>query len=105
MAGGLKYRNKPTEVNGTRFASKREAARYKDLLWLKSVGKVTDLVLQKRYPIKVNGQLVTTYVADFVYTTDAGESIVEDAKGFKTQVYSIKRKLMKAVHNIDVVEV
>lgn len=34
-----------------------------------------------------------TYIADFVYTR-GGKTIVEDAKGFKTKDYIIKKKLM-----------
>lgn len=35
-----------------------------------------------------------TYVADFTYTRK-DESIVEDVKGLKTQVYRIKKKLFE----------
>lgn len=34
-----------------------------------------------------------TYVADFTYRED-GEFIVEDYKGFKTEEYKIKKKLL-----------
>lgn len=103
--GGSKYKNQPTEVNGVRFASKKEAGRYKELLWLASVGKITGLALQVRYPLRVNDRLITTYVSDFDYTTDTGESIVEDAKGYRTQIYLLKKKLMAAVYDIKIVEV
>jgi hypothetical protein len=43
-------------------------------------------------------------VADFVYTT-AGETVVEDVKGVRTDVFILKRKLMKAIFNIEVQEV
>ena len=49
--------------------------------------------------------------ADFVYTdTATGEKIVEDAKGFRDphsatyQVFVIKRKLMRHVHGIKILE-
>ena len=45
-------------------------------------------------------------MADFVYIDNrTGERVVEDAKGAKTDVYIIKRKLMKYMHNITVQEV
>lgn len=34
------------------------------------------------------------YVADFVYEDKDGRTIVEDAKGMRTDVYKIKRKIM-----------
>lgn len=45
-----------------------------------------------------------TYVADFCYWKD-GKYIVEDVKGFKTEAYKIKRKLMLYVHGIKIVEI
>ena len=45
------------------------------------------------------------YVADFVYRDSAGQMVVEDVKGVRTQGYRIKRHLMLAVHGIEVREV
>jgi hypothetical protein len=49
----------------------------------------------------VNGILICTYIADFTYTRD-GKYIVEDFKGVLTDVFKLKRKLMKAIFNIDI---
>jgi hypothetical protein len=47
-----------------------------------------------------------SYYADFMYTiAETGENVVEDAKGFRTEAYKIKRKLMLAVHGIRIKEV
>jgi len=100
-----KYSNKPVELDGYTFASKLERDRYADLKLLAYAGKVTDLRLQVAYPLIVNGEKVCTYVADFVYTdTDTGQSVVEDAKGYVTPVYNLKRKLMHAIHSITIRE-
>ena len=45
-----------------------------------------------------------TYIADFVYEKN-GETIVEDFKGVRTDVYVVKRKLMLYVHGISIREV
>ena len=45
------------------------------------------------------------YVADFVYTTAAGEVVVEDVKGVRTREYIIKRKLMLWRHHVQIREV
>jgi hypothetical protein len=47
-----------------------------------------------------------SYIADFVYhDVKSGNLIVEDAKGFKTEKYIIKKKLMLWVHGIRIKEV
>lgn len=66
-------------------------------------GLITDLVLQKRYPLEVKGYKVGDYVADFVYMRD-GLQVVEDFKGMKTPVYNIKKRLMLAIHGITIFE-
>lgn len=99
-----KYRNRKTTLFGITFDSQREAQRYLVLRADLEAGSIKDLQLQVPYEIKINGVKVCKYVADFVYQKD-GKTITEDSKGMKTQVYILKRKLMKAVHGIDIVEV
>lgn len=107
-----KYRAERTELDGVHFASKREAKRWGELLLLEKAGAIKGLRRQVRYPLTVNGELVTTYVADFEYLlapTKKSQSVwipvVEDAKGFRTKEYILKRKLMHAVYGIEVREV
>ena len=95
-----KYNNKKTYVEGIKFDSKKEAMRYK---MLKIDPEVTDLKLQVKFPIIINGQKVCTYIADFTYFR-GGEYVVEDSKGFVNSYYKIKRKLMKVVNNITILE-
>lgn len=45
------------------------------------------------------------YVADFVYKDGHGRTVVEDAKGYRTDVYKLKKKLMLYVHGIEIMEV
>jgi len=103
-----KYRAVKTEVDGHRFDSKREAARYAELRALERAGKIHGLELQPRFPIEVNGHLVCVYVADFRYRVGKGRKVrvvVEDSKGIRTPVYRLKKKLVLAVHGIEVQEV
>lgn len=99
-----KYRNQRVEVDGIAFASKKEARRYAELKLLERAGEICALQLQVRYPLKVLGQLVTTYVADFQYV-DADGLVVEDVKGFRTDLYKVKAKLFKAVVGFPIREV
>ena len=106
LQGTRKYRNVPTTVDGKRFASKREAARYQTLVMRQRVGEIRGLECQPRYPLVVNGVKVATYVADFVYAVaDTGELVVEDAKGVRTRDYVMKSKLLLALYGHQVREV
>lgn len=105
-----KYRNLPTTrlaSDGTvkRFPSRGEAARFDELQALEKAGVISRLRTQVPYPIEVDGRLVCTYVADFVYVDDAaGKTVVEDYKGKRTEVYQIKKKLLLATQGITVLE-
>ncbi|WP_335956427.1 DUF1064 domain-containing protein [Acinetobacter bereziniae] len=107
-----KYGNQKVIIDGEKVAdSKHEFRRLNDLIALQRAGQIKDLQTQVRYKLipaqKICGVKVrgTDYVADFVYWTSEGQFICEDAKGHKTADYIIKRKLMKMIHDIDVVEV
>lgn len=96
-----KFRAKPVEYDGIRFASTGEGRRYLQLKLLLQQGYIEDLKLQVDFPITINGQKVCSYRADFVYTEN-NLQIVEDFKGVETPVFKLKRKLMRAVHNIEI---
>jgi hypothetical protein len=99
-----KYGNRFTEVDGIKFHSAKEARRYGELKILQAAGEIRALMLQPRFKLAVNGQHVTTYVADFIYD-QGGKTVVEDVKGYKTELYKLKAKLFAAVHGFDVTEV
>lgn len=99
-----KYRAIRTEVDGIVFASKREAKRYQELKMLERVGVISALKLQPRFPIAVNGERICVYVADFEYA-EKGKRKIEDAKGVKTPVYRLKKKLVEAQYGIEIEEV
>lgn len=97
-----KYGNRKTLVDGVTFASAREAKRYGELKLLQRAGEISELSLQPKFELGINGVKVCAYHADFSYKCK-GLVVVEDSKGFETQVFKLKRKLMKAVHGIEVV--
>lgn len=100
-----KYGNKKTEIDGLQFDSQREADRWGVLKLMAVAGEIVDLDRQVRFDLKVNGQKICAYIADFTYRKAAGSSlIVEDVKGVKTRDYVIKKKLLKALHGIEVLE-
>ncbi len=92
-----KYKAVKTEVDGITFDSKREAARYMELVLLERAGEISHLELQPSFVCMVNGHKICTYKADFRYFS-ASKSIVEDVKGVKTPVYRLKKKLVEALY-------
>lgn len=98
-----KYRNEKGKVDGIKFDSLREKKRYGQLKMLELAGKIEELTLQKSYPLEVNGKLICTYRADFVYRV-VGRWVCEDVKGVRTPAYRIKSKLMYAIYGIEILE-
>lgn len=114
-----KYHNRKVVIQGIEFDSTLEGYRY---LYLKSAEKkgiirnlrrqvefevipkqtkTIEQVGKQGQPIKPKEVLLehnTTYLADFTFEWNNGESwieVVEDTKGFVTPEYVIKRKLMR----------
>jgi len=102
-----KYRNKKVEHDGMIFDSKRELKRYLELLQLEKAGFISRLARQTKYELipKCGKNRACHYIADFEYVNDAGELIIEDAKGMKTREYIIKKKIMLWRWNIEVKEI
>ena len=102
-----KFKNIKVDLDGIKFDSKKEAARYVHLKRLEAIGGISMLERQEKYRLEVNGVHVATYVADFVYCNKNDKIIVEDVKSAHTRklpVYRLKKKLMKAIYNIDIME-
>jgi hypothetical protein len=98
-----KYGAEKVELEGMKFDSRKEAKRYTDLRLMEKAGDIANLKRQVPYELVVAFTLIATYKADFVYLKD-GKEVVEDVKGYKTEIYKIKKKLMKACHGIEVLE-
>jgi hypothetical protein len=106
--GQNKYNAKKTEVNGRTFDSAAEAERAVELQWLLELGQITDLRYQVPFELipDQDGERAVFYRADLVYRRVADDSmVIEDVKGFRTDAFRIKRKLMKFVHNLTIVEI
>lgn len=101
--GKRKFKNTPTMVEGEKFQSKKEAKRWIALKTIEHGGRISGLQRQVKFSLDINGVHICDYIADFVYRDERG-MVAEDCKGFRTDVYKMKKVLMKAIHNIDVVE-
>jgi hypothetical protein len=97
-----KYGSKKTICNsGHLHASKKEAKRCNELVLLEKTGKIRWLkqqpvfTLQPKFRWRGKGIRAITYIADFSYfDTKSKIFIVEDTKGYKTEKYQIKKKLL-----------
>lgn len=115
-----KYLAKKTTVvlpDGTEhtFDSSKEARVYNELLIRLKAGEISDFRLQVPFELipkqkRSDGKTERSckYIADFVYVEDGVEKVV-DVKGYKKgqayAVFAIKRKLMKRIYGIEIIEV
>lgn len=106
-----KYGSRVLIVDGERFDSQREYARWQELRLLERAGEISALERQVPYELAPSVRLdgrrkpALRYYADFRYRDALGRVVVEDAKGVRTEAYRVKRHLMATVHGIVVVEV
>ena len=104
-----KYKNKKVVIDNILFDSKKEANYYTYLKLLEKAGKIKNLELQKKFILQdkfnLNGKTyrAITYVADFVYE-EKGQTHVVDTKGYRTEVYKIKKKLFMKKYGIEIEE-
>jgi hypothetical protein len=108
-----KYRNIPATIDGIKFDSQKEGMRYVQLRQLERNGEITELKPHPKFnlwaatnggqgePVKIG-----TYSADFAYIQD-GERVVEDCKSgpTKTTSYRLRKKIVEANYNIEIIEV
>ncbi|VVD74731.1 DUF1064 domain-containing protein [Pandoraea commovens] len=104
-----KYGNNPCELDGEKFDSEKEMHRWQVLVAEEKVGLISGLLRQVSFEIAatvvIDGRKrpARYYVADFVYQRD-GATVIEDVKGFLTQMYRLKRHLM-ALQGLTITEI
>lgn len=101
-----KYGNRIVEEDGYRFDSEMERRRYRELKLLRDNDVIADLTVHPVFPLVVNGHKIGRYTADFSYQDrERGETVVEDVKGTRTEAYVVRKKLVKALYDVDIREV
>jgi len=96
-----KYKNKYTVIDGIKFQSIKEANKYSELKMLKLTGEIKFFLRQ--VPFDLPGNI--KYKLDFLVFWSDGKISFIDVKGFKTQVYKIKKKQIKSLYGVDIEEV
>lgn len=91
--------------DGQVFDSRKECDRWCVLRLLERAGRISELRRQVSYELipKQGTMRACSYVADFTYQEN-GHLVVEDCKGYRTEGYKIKKKLMLWVHGIRIKE-
>lgn len=96
-----KYRNTKTTFNDIKFDSKAEADYYRYLKNQEKKGEVSEIKLQPKFTLqknfKFNGKIIRsiTYTSDFKFKDKNGFTHIVDVKGFKTNEFKIKEKMLK----------
>ena len=102
-----KFGNKKHQLDGINFVSKAEAAYY----WFRikprnDTGEISNLVFQPRIRCQVGEVKICDYIADFSYFDrnergqhdQQGCQVIIEVKGYKTDVYKLKKKLVHALY-------
>lgn len=95
-----KYHNKKCFYKDMAFDSKKERDYYVILEMMLKNNQITDLKTQVKFELqpsfKFNGKTIRSisYIADFTYIKD-GKLIIVDTKGYRTEVYKLKKKMMQ----------
>ncbi len=115
IAKPAKYRNRKVLLDdGTKIDSRKEYRYWQHLLLLEKGGKIKLIERQVRFELvpkqqgEIRNERAAAYEADFRVTHADGRVEVIDCKSEitrKNPVYVLKRKLMKFIHGIEVVEV
>lgn len=113
-----KYGARAVLVDGLRFDSQREAARYQELCLMEQASLIDELEVHPAFPLMVpdltqDGEprvfyTVGVYYADFRYRNlRTGELVVEDVKSppTKTPLYRLKKKWVEHQYQITITEV
>jgi Protein of unknown function (DUF1064). len=90
-----KYNAKQTECDGITFSSKKEAGYYCKLKALKTSGTV--LFFLRQVPFHLPGGV--RFVIDFVEFWENGDVRFVDTKGFKTESYKAKKRMVESLYS------
>ena len=106
-----KYGNRKSVADGISFDSKHERDIYLKLKTAEKCGTIRDLQLQVPFVLQdkytINGKTIRAikYIADFTFINEQGQLEVWDAKGIKTDVYKLKKKIFEYKYGTEIHEV
>lgn len=92
-----KYNAKTSLYNGRSYHSRKEASYAETLDWLKKSGEIKDCKPQKKIEISVNGKHICNHYVDFEVYYNDGHIEWHEVKGFATNEWILKRRLIEAI--------
>ncbi len=95
-----KFHAKRVEYDGLNFQSKKEKNHYEKLKQLQQQQEVLFFLFQ--VPLRLPGHV--RYVCDFVVFWTDGTVSFEDVKGYRTDLYKTKKKLVESLYPIEIIE-
>ncbi len=94
----IKYKNKRKDKGRGEFASIKEAEYEHELHMRFKAKEIKDYAVQVPISLDVNGVHICDYVMDFVITHLDGSMEWGETKGYKTQLWRVKWRLLKALY-------
>ena len=83
---------------GRSYHSKLEARHAEELDWRVKAGEITEIIPQFKIEIKVRGVFICNYYIDFrIRLADKSYEYIE-VKGFETDIWRMKWRLVTALH-------
>jgi len=107
-----KFKAKKVIIDGITFDSIKEGNYYTQLKIQKNATKpqkkVIEINLHPRFDIIINKKKIGFYKADFEVLFEDGHKEVIDVKGCRKgcayQLFALKKKLVEALYNIEIIE-
>lgn len=107
-----KFLNVKTVVDNIKFDSKREARRFGELKMLERAGEISDLELQPKYWLEIDGKPIllksegfpngrrASVKWDFRYRDKRGRIMLEDVKSSasRTEAYVLRKGVFECLH-------
>lgn len=107
-----KYHNKKVFYGNILFDSKKECNYFYKLKLMENTGIIKELKRQVPFELiptyKINNRTVRKmqYIADFTYiTTNNNKLHIVDTKGYRTEVYKLKKKIFEYKYKMEIEEI
>lgn len=91
-----KFGRKKSEFNGDIYDSKLEANYAEHFNTMLKAGELTHIDRQVKIPLKAYDKHICNYYIDFVLTHKSGEREYAEIKGYATDVWKLKWKMLEA---------
>ena len=105
-----KFKNKETIVDSIKFDSKKEADYYLSLKLQLKTGIVKEIILQPKYSYDIvysaNGRTYNRkafYKADFLVVYADNTTAVIDVKGYQTDTFKRKKKIIEMLYGFEII--